>query len=192
MKKAVEMKKLIMVGMLALLNFSLQAQENSPKFTVSISMDSILLGNYFEVKYTLENGSGDNFIAPDFENFTIVGGPNTSTSMSFMNGQMTQSVSYAYYLEPKDIGHFYIQPASIEASGQVLETIPMEVMVVPNPDGIRQTPQQRNNPGNSFFEDFWNMPQPSFEEFFPEELLPRQQPQPEQDATKKKRKTIKI
>ena len=97
MKKAVEMKKLIMVGMLALLNFSLQAQENSPKFTVSISMDSILLGNYFEVKYTLENGSGDNFIAPDFENFTIVGGPNTSTSMSFMNGEMTQSVSYAYY-----------------------------------------------------------------------------------------------
>jgi hypothetical protein len=41
------MKKMMIFGMLILLNFSLQAQDESPKFTVDISMDSILMGNHF-------------------------------------------------------------------------------------------------------------------------------------------------
>lgn len=186
------MKKFMILGMFVFLNVSLQAQDDSPKFTVEISMDSILLGNYFEVKYTLENGSADKFDAPNFENFNVVGGPNTSTSMSFMNGAMTQSISYTYYLEPKEIGSFYIQPASMETSGEILETVPMEVLVVPNPDGIIQTPKQRNNPRNSFFNDFWDMQQPDFERMFPEENRPKIQPPQEVKPKKKKRKTIKI
>ena len=185
------MKKLMFFGMLALLSFDMQAQESAPKFMVEISMDSILLGNYFEVKYTLENGSVDNFVAPDFENFNVVGGPNTSSSMSFMNGAMSQSISYTYYLEPKDIGNFYIQPASVETSGAVLETAPMEVLVVPNPDGITQTPKQRAMPQNPFFNDFWDM-QPDFERMFPEEMIPKMMPREDAAPKKKKRKTIKI
>ena len=185
------MQKIIIFGLLVLGNFSLQAQDNSPIFTVEISTDSILLGNYFEVKYTLKNGSANNFVAPDFENFNVVSGPNTSTSMSFMNGQMTQSVSYSYYLEPKDIGSFYIQPASIETKDEVLETVPMEVLVVPNPDGITQTPKQRNKPKNSFFDDFWNI-QPDFEQMFPEEMIPKMIPPQDEQQEKKKRKTVKI
>jgi hypothetical protein len=186
------MKKMMIFGMLILLNFSLQAQDESPKFTVDISMDSILMGNHFEVKYTLENGSVDNFDAPNFENFNVVGGPNTSTSMSFMNGAMSQSISYTYYLEPKDIGSFYIQPASVETKGEILETMPMEVLVVPNPDGITQTPKQRNNPQNSFFNDFWDMQQPNFERIFPEEMMPKIMPPQKEEPKKKKRKTVKI
>lgn len=109
----------------------------------------------------MEDASGGNFNAPTFENFNIVSGPNTSTSMSFMNGRMSQSVAYTYYLEPKDIGNYYIQPASIETSEEVLETVPLEIMVVPNPDGIKQNPQQRQR-SNSLFDDFFSQP-PSFD-----------------------------
>ena len=186
------MKNLMIFGMLVLLSFGMQAQESSPKFTVNISMDSVLLGNYFEVKYMLENGSADNFVAPNFENFNVIGGPNTSTSMSFMNGAMSQSISYTYYLEPRDVGSFFIQPASVETSGEFLETVPMEILVVPNPDGITQTPKQRNNPRNSFFQDFWDMQQPDFEQIFPEEMMPKNMPPREEKPKKKKRKTVKI
>ena len=179
------MKKLELFVFALVLSLGLQAQD--ARFTVEISTDSILMGNYFEVKFTLENASGNNFSAPDFMDFNIIGGPNTSSSMSFMNGEMTQSISYTYYLEPKDIGSYYIQPASIETGGDILETIPMEVMVVPNPEGLKQMPRQREQ-RHSFFDDFWNdMPQ------FEAPPQPYQDPKPkETQPKKKKRKTIKI
>ena len=150
------MKNVFSILALSMISMSLFAQ----KFTVTVSTDSILFGNYFEVKFTLEDANGGNFNAPTFENFNIISGPNTSTSMSFMNGTMSQSVAYTYYLEPKEIGSYYIQPASIETNETVLETLPLEVLVVPNPDGIRQHPQQRQG-SNSLFDDFFGQP-PSF------------------------------
>lgn len=119
---------------------SLLAQK-APKFTVEISTDSILLGNYFQVKFTLENASGEHFQAPVFEGFQIVSGPNTSSSISIVNGEVSQMASYTFYLQPNDIGNYYIQPASIQVEENVLETIPLQVIVVPNPDGVIQTPQ---------------------------------------------------
>lgn len=119
----------------------IQAQDKPVKFTAEVSTDSILMGNYFEVKFTLENANGQNFEAPDFsENFNVKSGPNFSSSFSMVNGDMTQSQTITYYLEPRDIGSFYILPASVKAGDEVLETVPLEVLVVPNPDGIQQTP----------------------------------------------------
>lgn len=120
----------------------LMAQDGA-RFTVEVSTDSILFGNYFKVTFTLENARGNEFSAPDFSEFHVVSGPNQASSMSIVNGAMTQSISYSYYLEPKDIGNFYIQPASVAVEGQVMETLPIEVMVVPNPEGIKQNPDGR-------------------------------------------------
>ena len=121
-------------------NFISFAQD--AKFTISINVDSVLLGNHFEVKFTLENTSGSNFQAPSFEGFNVVGGPNQASSFSMMNGATTQSVTYSYYLEPVDIGNFYIDPANVETEEGILETAPLEVIVLPNPDGIKQTPKR--------------------------------------------------
>lgn len=163
------------------------------------------MDNYFEVKFILENASGQNFEAPDFsENFNVISGPNFSTSMSIVNGEVTQSMKIGYYLEPKDIGAFYILPASVEASGEIIETIPMEVLVVPNPDGIKQSPMQRGDTFNMELGDPFNfgdlfqgfdMQMPFDLREMPEwkELTP--QPPAEQkegEEPKKKRKTIRI
>ncbi len=115
--------------------------QKTPKFTVEVSSDSILLGNYFMVKFTLENANVDDFQAPDFSDFSVVSGPNISSSMSVINGEVSQKASYTFYLEPKDIGNFYIQPASVNTGDEILETTPLGVLVVPNPEGIIQKPQ---------------------------------------------------
>lgn len=184
------MKKLITFCFSISFCLALFAQDKAPKFTLEISTDSILMGNYFEVKFTLENASGSNFSPPEFDGFHIVGGPNQSTSMSFVNGDMTQSIAYSYYLEPKDIGSYWIEPASIETTKEVLETIPLEVLVVPNPDGIKQYPQEREQ-RRLFFDDFFERPR---QRRFQPQPMPKPEPKKEEEAKpkKKKRKTVKI
>ena len=122
--------------------------------TVQLSSDTILLGNYFELKITVEDANGT-FEAPDLSAFNIVGGPNTASSMTIINGSMTQSQSYSYYLEPKDVGNYTIPPAYLIIDEGQLESAPIDVIVIPNPDGIIQEP---GRPGNSMdiFRDFGN------------------------------------
>lgn len=121
------------------------------KFTVRVSTDSILMGNSFQVVFSLENAQGNNFQAPDLSlYFDVLSGPNMSSSMQVINGQMSQSVSYTYYLQARETGIFYIEPASIETPDNYLETAPIEVLVVPNPDGIQQPMQPRRQPFGNF------------------------------------------
>lgn len=137
--------KRTLLGLLFLIGMAvtLLAQEGA-RFTVEVSTDSILFGNYFKVTFSLENAKGSDFSAPDFSEFHVISGPNQASSMSIINGAVTQSVSYSYYLEPKDIGNFYISPASVAVGGKMLETQPLEIMVVPNPEGIKQSPDRNS------------------------------------------------
>ena len=112
----------------------------SPKFTVEVSSDTVLLGNYFELKFTIENTSATGFEVPDLHEFNVIGGPNTSSSMSIINGQVSQSASYTYYLEPTDIGVYTIKPAYLTTGEVALETPPIDIIVVPNPEGIVKQP----------------------------------------------------
>lgn len=122
--------------------------QSTARFSVRVSTDSVLMDNTFQVAFSLENTAGDNFQAPDLSlYFDVISGPNVSTSMQLLNGQMSQSVSYTYYLRPRETGLFFIEAASIETPEGYLETLPVEIIVVPNPDGIRQAiPGQA--PGN--------------------------------------------
>jgi hypothetical protein len=115
------------------------AQEES-SFRMEVSNDSILLGNYFEVKFILENESGSQFDPPSFDGFTVVRGPSQASNFSIMNGKTSQSLSFSYYLEPLDIGNYYIDPASINVGDKILETLPKEILVVVNPDEVYQPP----------------------------------------------------
>jgi hypothetical protein len=118
----------------------LAVHAQASKFTVSVSSDTVLLGNYFELKYTIENASASGFEAPDLYQFNVISGPNTSSSISIINGEMSQSMSYTYYLEPGEIGVYTITPAYLTSEDVALETPPIDIIVVPNPDGIVQRP----------------------------------------------------
>ncbi len=177
----------LLATMIAVL--SAYAQDKPIRFTVEVSTDSILMDNYFEVKFILENANGKNFEAPQFDNFNIVSGPNFSSSYSMANGEITQSMTITYYLEPKEVGAFYILPASVETGGKTLETSPLRVLVVPNPDGIKQAPKRQSRQlfdmfdsfdfGNDFF---FNAPR----------MTPKEQPKKEEKPVEKKKKTTRI
>ena len=126
---------ILLAGLFSLDGFS---QSEEPSFSVSVSSDSVYFGNRFKVTFTLENGQGENFLPPDFASFQMASGQMMSSRMSIVNGEMSQTSSYFFYLEPKEIGRYFIEPASIMVDGEVFETMPYEVFILDNPEGIRQ------------------------------------------------------
>ncbi|MBV6472378.1 MAG: hypothetical protein JPMHGGIA_00634 [Saprospiraceae bacterium] len=120
------------------------------KFDVSLSSDSLLLGNYLEVRFEVRNGEG-RFTPPRFEGWQVVAGPNTASSYSIINGEVSQSSTYSYALEATAAGVYTIGPATLSTSDGELKTPSVEVIVLPNPEGIRQYP--RNREESKYFED---------------------------------------
>ena len=118
----------------AILQITALAQE-AAVFSVEVSASEVALGNYFEITFTLENIQGGQFQEPDFSDFHILAGPNTRSNMTIVNGAVSQTLAYSYYLEPKEIGNYFISSASIEAGETILETPPVEIIVIPNPNG---------------------------------------------------------
>ena len=183
-------------------------------FTVSVNNDSILLGNRFSVTFSLNNGQGEDFFFPEFTDFVKVGGPNMSSQMNIMNGAVSQSVQYTYFLEAHEVGDYYIEPASVKVVDRYLETPPFLVRVFPNPEGIIQspsTPSGRNSPfGDGFFnQDFFgqDLENPGggifdqdllgddfFQQFFQQSPFGQMMPPVDslQQAQPKKRKTTRI
>jgi len=119
------------------LSIQLGAQEQS--FTMEVSTDSVLIGNYIVVSYVLVNMDGD-FEGPSFEGFNIVSGPNTSSSMSSINGDVRKQMTYSYYVEPMEQGTVSIDPAYLVSDDHTHETSPKAIHVHPNPEGIIERP----------------------------------------------------
>ena len=90
-------------------------------------------GKPFQVSYTV-NASGRSPHFPSFKGFNILSGPNTSSSSSiqFINGKMTQEVSYSYsfYLSAQKEGTFQIDPASIIVKGKKIISNPLKIQVI--------------------------------------------------------------
>jgi len=144
------MNRNLLISVFSFLCIHIFAQSEA-NFLVTVSTDSVLMENYFEVTFTIENAKAKQFKAPGFNGFDIVGGPNQSSMTSYTNGAMTSTTSYSYYLQPRYPGIFFIESASIQVDGEFLETLPIEILVVENPDGIIQNPSPRNQ-SDSFFD----------------------------------------
>ncbi len=161
----------------------LQAQTKS--FSVEVSRDTVLLGNQIKAVFTLKNCDGK-FEAPDFKDFNILSGPNTSTSMYSVNGETTSSSTYTYFLKPKKIGEFFIANAYLINKGDEsknMETSPMKIVVLDNPEGIIQEDEEDAQGLNQMFFSFPN------NDFFGKGELPKQE---KQDPKKQTRKLKRI
>lgn len=108
-------------------------------------------GETFRVVYSL-NAQGENFQAPGFKGFSVVSGPNPSTSQSFqmINGKVTQSVqqSFTYLLNASATGTYDIGPASINVDGKTIRSNALKITVVAgNTSNTR--PSQSSSPSSS-------------------------------------------
>jgi hypothetical protein len=116
-------------------------------FVASADRTTVGVGEQFEVSFIVSasdvNGA-KNFKPPAFTPFVVLSGPNQSTNMQFVNGQMSGSVSFTYYLYTRQTGKFTIAAATIEYKGAPLKSQPLQIEVT------QSKPQtQAKEPDNS-------------------------------------------
>lgn len=99
------------------------------RFTASVSKTIAGTGEEFEISFSV-NSNADNFTPPDFRGFQVLAGPNVSSSMTSINGNMSSSTSYSYYLMPVKEGTYTIGPAAISVNGRTIRSNAVQVRVV--------------------------------------------------------------
>ena len=97
-------------------------------FDAKVSKKQLGINERLRVDFTM-NTDGDDFEPPNFENFTVVGGPSQSINNSWINGVRSFSKSYSYFLAPKKRGKFTIGQATIEIDGEIYKTLPIKITV---------------------------------------------------------------
>ena len=98
------------------------------KFEVKASKTTLGVNERLRIDFEM-NQDGDNFVPPNFSDFTVVGGPNTSVSNYWANGKRSYSKTYSYFLAPKKQGSFTIKQATIEIKGETYKTFPTIIKV---------------------------------------------------------------
>jgi len=104
------------------------ARADEATFVAAVDKNPVSAGEQFTLSLTLTNagvGGGKNLQLPDLSKFHIMAGPNQSSSMQFINGAVSSSVTYTYVLQPKEIGKVTVGPAAIEAGGTTYRTAPI-------------------------------------------------------------------
>jgi hypothetical protein len=136
-------KKLFII----ILFISSWAVAQTPTFVAQVSKNKVAVGETFQVAFTL-NGSGNNLVYPNFNDFNIYSGPNQSQSVSMVNGNVSQSTTISLFIAAKKEGKYTIGAASVMSSNQKLETKPIVIEVVkgnPQPsNAAAQGGQQQN------------------------------------------------
>ncbi len=91
------------------------------------------LGEQFQIVFSV-NANGTNFIGPQMTGFSVLSGPNGSTSsnVQIINGAMTQSIStsFSFYLQATQLGTFTIGGATITVGGQKYKSNSLTIKVV--------------------------------------------------------------
>lgn len=129
------------------------------KFYAQVNPKSVPVNQQFQLTYVIENAEGRNLKLPNLDDFQILAGPQTSQSVQWINGNMTQSVSYTYFLKPKKEGNFKIGKASVNISGATVESNELSLSVLAPSQQNAQSNQRSNHPfGFDPFEDPFDDP----------------------------------
>lgn len=92
---------------------------------------------------------------PKLDGFRVAGTPSSSTSIQFINGQMSSVRAFIYTLRPRAEGHYVIDPVTVEYGGKEYRTESIDVEVV---SGSVMPRASRRSPGG--FADPFDMISP--------------------------------
>jgi len=113
-------------------------------FIASVNSTNVGLNEPFEVSFEFQGNdlnSIRSFKEPDFKGFKVMSGPNQSTSMQIINGAVSASITYSYYVSASSLGTYTIGSASIDFKGKKYSTEPLKITVVKGSGS--QTQQQQ-------------------------------------------------
>lgn len=106
---------------LIILLFCLATIHNAQSFRASANKSTAGLSDFIEVSFTVEGKDIEelsNFTPPDFQNFSVIYGPNKAQSVSIVNGVKNSSLTLSYLIKPNKTGTFKLKPASIKINGK--------------------------------------------------------------------------
>jgi BatD DUF11 like domain len=112
---------LLMLG-----TFCVQAEG---RFYATIDYTKASVGQTLVVTFVVENVNGGKVSFPAMKDFSIVGGPMTQQSTSIINGAVSRSQSWAYYIQPKHEGACVIEAGRVDVGGSVLNSNAITVQV---------------------------------------------------------------
>ena len=117
-------------GVLSLLfSLNLLSAQSNVTFEAAIAAKEVIVGVPFELTFTLKNGEGTRFTAPNFSGFRT-GGISEMRGMSIINGRSSTNQSWTLELTPTKSGTFSIGPATVVAGGRTISTKPLTVQVL--------------------------------------------------------------
>ena len=124
------MKKLTQILLITLL---IAANAFAQDFSASVDKTVVQQGERFQVSFTFSGGdvsSVRDFRPPSFQGFAILSGPNQSSSVQIINGQLSANLTYSYILKALRPGRYTIGKASLFFRGKRYETSPLKINVV--------------------------------------------------------------
>lgn len=110
--------------------------------TVRASAQRVPVGEPFEIQFSIE-GNATKYTPPTFTDFVVLGGPNQSQNMSFVNGVMNRSTSLSYYLTPKKEGALIIGAMTAYIGDKTISSQPFKIEALkPDPTAAKKRQEQ--------------------------------------------------
>ncbi len=140
------LKFILKILVLTIFSIPMMAQQVKVVAPQMVSLDE-----HFAIRYVVENADVDGIQLPSLTDFTLLSGPNSSTSQSysFVNGKSssTRSVTFTYILQPKEKGEFAIPEATLRVEGKTVQAKAIKIQVVEasqaSSSANRQRPSRR-------------------------------------------------
>lgn len=145
------MKPLFKIWLLLIILLPLTAKAQD--ITVRADYPQVVrAGQQFQVSWTINSGDGQ-FVAPSFNGFYKLMGPQTSYSSStqIINGKISRETSYTYvyYLQAVKEGNFVIPPASVTVKNKTFSSDSLRIEVVGNNTAAQRNVQAAPGKDNS-------------------------------------------
>ncbi|MEM9936088.1 MAG: BatD family protein [Bacteroidota bacterium] len=118
------------ICLLLLAPLFLLSEVSAQKFVAFVDRNKVPVNQPFQVSFQLENAQSRQIEFPDFDPLQVVAGPNSSSSMQIVNGQVSQTMSYSFYLRGVQEGKHTIGKATIKVGDKTLATEPISVEIV--------------------------------------------------------------
>lgn len=139
------------VGIIIPLFLCSQTSSAQVRFTAKANETQIGKNDLVQVSFKVENAhSVQNIVAPDFDNFDVVSGPNQETGSYSSNGLHSSYVAISFILKPVKTGKFSIAPATAVVNGKTMRSNSVTVIVSNQGSGASSSNSLNQSPFSGF------------------------------------------
>ncbi len=140
-----------MKGYLFLLLLTIIKTSFAQSFVAKASATTIGKNDVVQIEYVAEDAAVDQFVLPRFNNWTVVSGPNLSSSTMQTGNVVKQQVVYSVMLQPNQVGSLTIPGATALINNKPQRSNGVNILVK-NTAHIQGSAPPAQNPQTSLFD----------------------------------------